>query len=248
MEAPPQKKLYKCDECFMAYSSKYALKRHADRAHNEDATRYSCCEEGCDYYSYRAEDLLNHEKRHQKPEFKTRKITSSTPKKPEPVIEPQFPLSNTFNQQDLDFASQFLMPPQMSTEFPTVNQECFTGPQIVSVTKTSDVPPTELEPKPYVPSCSDISDPEEELYDTSGTVYEAGLCLFATKSGRLQVKKNALKPGLKCIVNENYELISEDMAEYKELTKVPDSPNPNTASFNITITNPGNTVNDCNTQ
>ena len=43
--------------------------------------------------------------------------------------------------------------------------------------------------------------------------------LFATKEGKLTVKKTALKPGQRCIVNDNYELISDDVEEYKDLDK-----------------------------
>ena len=252
MEATHKSKLFKCEECFMAYSSKYALKRHSDRCHNENATRYTCSEEGCTYYSYRGEDLINHEKRHMNPTFKTRKNSNSTPL---PKPQDNLPSCSTFTQDDLDHAfSAQLLNPNFSASFPTVDESFFQDPTIVSIKKTSEVPDfktpelkeTSPQPEPYQPITSNISSPED-LVDTSGTIYEPGLCLFATKNGRLQVKKNALKPGMKCIVNDNFELISEEMMEYKDLTKN-DSSNTTQASFNIQITSPDNNINGCATQ
>ena len=172
--------------------------------------------------------------------------------KQETIAPPSTSTISTFNQQDLDFASQYFIPPQVPKDFPTLDEQFFQEPRITSITKVSETPQLEPASKEeqelYVPVCSNISMPDEDLIDTSGTVYEAGLCLFASKNGRLQVKKTTLKPGQKCIVNDNYELISEDMEEYNDLIKNSDSSNTNKASFSITIASPGNNVNGCNTQ
>ena len=212
------KKFFNCTDCNKIFTTKFAANRHYIRSHTDKASVYACSIEDCPFTCYRPSDLLDHEKRHDNPAFKTRKMSHPTSSQQETKMttEIQGTGSNNFTQNELvqaltnQLAAIPNIPdtPATSTDnmFNTINPSFFDTQTSLSLPDACVITP-----QYYNPVCSNITTPDIELEenkienkkddleitkedlerkDNSGTIYSPGLSMIADKAGILTVSKN----------------------------------------------------------
>ena len=151
------------------------------------------------------------------------------------------PAQNIPMMPNLSLSSDFFMDPLPNTNSSTLPDTFQHLPP--STSDNHDLPEASV----VVPAYSDISsaDNSPNCNTNNLTLYHPGLCMYADKSGILNVKPDNLIPGRLYKCNDNFELV--DQKEDKEHAETQTLP-PNPASFNISITsaNPGQNFQEAN--